>query len=533
MFKYVSIGMVSSLALMVAEPALAQETSDAKIIALQQHIKRQQEQLDKQQAMLNSLVRSEKENKQRALKAQATAEETKNTIVQKVSLSTGRTEQLSIGFVTAKGPHITDVAAETEPTVTMTTNNRPGWRSADGENSIELTSLFQLDTGANSFSPAFGKKETLQKIQSGVNARRMQIGVDGTFANDFHYVLHYDFGNTDETIGASGGPTAGFKVAYVSYTGLRPFGTKSSIELGYKTPPIFLDEALGSSNGLFLEHPTPDRLATGFASGEGRAQFGIRDYTDRFFGTIMLTGPKAGDDHTQLAGGEQLATAGRFTYNFLQGQDYWLHAGGGFQRLITPTNKSGSTFNSVSLSDNAELRVDPTNIISVPFGSTKNPVSGGGTYSTEVAGVWGPLLAAGEYYWYDVERNGLRNVSFQGGYAEAAVSLTGETHPYVAATGAFGPLEPKRPFKMSEPAWGAWELTGRYSFVNMNDSPNAASAVLGGVFHDYTLGLNWYANSNVKLQLNWMHGDLTDAPLSGKSFPGQWDEVALRTQFGF
>src|SRR5258705_12433831 len=110
MLKYVSIRIVSSLALMVAEPAWAQETSNENIIALQQHIKRQQEQLDKQQAMLNSLVRSEKENKQRALKAQATAEETKNTIVQKVSLSTGQTEQLSIGFATAKGPHITDVA---------------------------------------------------------------------------------------------------------------------------------------------------------------------------------------------------------------------------------------------------------------------------------------------------------------------------------------------------------------------------------------------------------------------------------------
>jgi phosphate-selective porin OprO/OprP len=528
MLKQLSIGMVSAGALVAAYPAFAQDAGvDSRIAALQRQILRQQQQLQQQQVLLESLISAEKQDHARADQAETAAATTKAQIQTMVNAAV----QPAVAAATPPGP-----------TITMSPRNRPGWRSADGRNSIELGALFQLDGGLDGFHPTFpGQKTT--KIQSGVNARRMQIGVAATFQDDWHLNLTYDFGNSDETIGASGGPTAGFKVALASYTGLKPFGTRSSIELGYQTPPIFLDETLGSSNGLFMEHPTPDRLATGFASGEGRSTFGMRDYTKRFFGTFMFTGPKAGDDHTQASGTEQLAAVGRFTYNILQGRNDLLHIGGGFQRLLQPTYKSGSTFDSASLSDEAELRVDPTNIISVPFGSATNPVTGGGTYSAEIAGVWGPVLAAAEYYHYDAERRGLSEVDFNGAYGEVTYSITGEQHPYVPSTGSFGPIYPDHPFSFGQHTWGAWEVAARYSWADMNDAPNTSSAIRAGLDRDFTLGLNWYPNNNVKFQINWMHGSLA-APatsLAGASTlpnnfantPGHWDELAIRTQFGF
>ena len=522
MLRRISIGVLSAGALLAARPAFAETTDPVKsqIRELQQQIQQQQEMLKKQQEMLDHLVDAEKESQTRADKAQAAAD-TANAQVQAIAAADLRP------------------ATSPGPTITMSPRNRPGWRSADGRNQIELQSLMQFDFGLNDYHPA-SAATTPQKIQSGFNARRMQIGFNATFQEDWHAELAYDFGNSDETIAASGGPTAGFKKALVSYTGFRPFSTRTSIEMGYETPPIFLDEALGSSSGIFLEHPTPDRLATGFASGEGRAVFGVRDYTDRFFGVFMVTGPKAGDDHTAASNEEQIALVGRYTYNLWQSGANLFHLGAGFQRVLQPTFKSGSTFNALSLSDEAELRVDPTNIISVGFGSAKNPVRSGGTYSAEFAAAYGPFLAIGEYYRYDVERQGLQDVNFQGAYGEVTWSLTGERHNYVPSAGGFANLSPANPISLSWGNFGALEVAARYSWVNMNDhfiggGPNSTSAIAGGVDQSLTLGMNWYANNNVKFMLNYIHGFLDRGSLTAP-YPetgGSWNEIALRTQFGF
>ena len=45
---------------------------------------------------------------------------------------------------------------------------------------------------------------------------------------------------------------------------------------------------------------------------------------------------------------------------------------------------------------------------------------------------------------------------------------------------------------------GAWELTARYSTVDMDDKD-----VLAGASDSITLGVNYYANANIRLYLNY------------------------------
>jgi Phosphate-selective porin O and P len=76
-----------------------------------------------------------------------------------------------------------------------------------------------------------------------------------------------------------------------------------------------------------------------------------------------------------------------------------------------------------------ELRLDPTEIINT--GSIAG-VSAAQVYSAEAAAAYGPFFFQGEYFWYNVARNnlpGLPSLKFNGGYAEASLVLTGETHP--------------------------------------------------------------------------------------------------------
>jgi phosphate-selective porin OprO/OprP len=105
--------------------------------------------------------------------------------------------------------------------------------------------------------------------------------------------------------------------------------------------------------------------------------------------------------------------------------------------------------------------------------------------------------------------------TFHGWYLEGTWVLTGETKPYTAQAinnevGAFGNPVPSRPFSLDGESWGAWELTARYSDMNLIHNLNqlASSTLLGGITGGderiITLGINWYMNRNVKLQLNDM-----------------------------
>ena len=92
--------------------------------------------------------------------------------------------------------------------------------------------------------------------------------------------------------------------------------------------------------------------------------------------------------------------------------------------------------------------------------------------------------------------------------------LTGEPKTYtVSATnnevGGFGAPKVASPFSLNGDSWGAWELTARYSDTDLNwhaavrrrRRPHQAG-INGGDERIVALGVNWYLNNNVKLQLN-------------------------------
>lgn len=90
---------------------------------------------------------------------------------------------------------------------------------------------------------------------------------------------------------------------------------------------------------------------------------------------------------------------------------------------------------------------------------------------------------------------------FQGGYAELLYFLTGEYQSYNKADGAFGRVVPNRNlrFKRGEgcSGWGAWQVGLRFSYVDLNDK-----AIRGGTVYNWTAGLNWFWNPNMKVQFN-------------------------------
>jgi phosphate-selective porin OprO and OprP len=430
-------------------------------------------------------------------------------------------------------------------------NNRPTICTADEQNCVAITSRLHFDAGGYNYSPNTTDTKP-QRLDDGVNARRARIGVLGKFLGDWYYALVYDFaGSSDGFAGTAsaggtavgflpGGGLSGIENAYLSYRGIKPFGGQLAIEGGYMKVPYTLDEAMSSNDILFLERASSQVIAANIAAGDGRSAFGTRWYNDIFWAGAYATGPSAGAIHSASSTNpngstEQLGATARVAGQLISGNGYSLHLGADAEFLIRPPHNLVENSFTLTLSDRPELRIDPTVIITT---DAMSGVSGAQVYSAEAAATYGPLFFQGEYFWYNVDRNnlpGLPNLKFQGGYAEASLALTGETHPYIPATAAYGGIIPTNPFSLWGGGWGAWEIAGRVSTMNLNNQLGTTNGVAGGQQTIYTAGLNWYVNRNVRFMFDYLHGNIAKqiSPTNTGDAGAKFDAFAMRTQVAF
>jgi len=78
----------------------------------------------------------------------------------------------------------------------------------------------------------------------------------------------------------------------------------------------------------------------------------------------------------------------------------------------------------------------------------------------------------------------------------ASWALTREMRLYRRRSGVFDALPVAR--SVTEGGRGAWEVTGRYSTLDLNDGQ-----VEGGEMDVYSLGLNWWLTRSSQLGLNY------------------------------
>jgi phosphate-selective porin OprO/OprP len=432
-------------------------------------------------------------------------------------------------------------------------NMRPTISTADGQNSIALTGRVQWDVGDYfHYQPEnlHGGTGTPTNLNSGENIRRARLGLTGKVAGDWNYALIYDFGGSSDNGPGTPGSTAaaatgGLQTAQLSYTGLRPL----TIEGGVSDTYFTLEEATSSNDIMFIERPSSQVIAANLVAGDFRENVGAHWNTDRAWLGAYFTGPATGTIHGVTNGvAQEIGAYQRATYQLLQSDQYSLHLGADASELIKPET-SGGVAVVTNFSDRPELRIDPTSIVSTgTLGSATDPVTGADVLGGELAGGFGSLFGQAEYFHYDVNRQGLAAAKFNGGYAEASYTLTGEHRKYNPATGAYSGINPDRPFDIHhvmDGAWGALELGARYSVVNLNSNFTAGqvatastSAVAGGQQQVITIGANWYVNNNIRFMLDYLHGTIgkaeaatgvTGVPL-GSGVGAKFDAIALRTQ---
>jgi phosphate-selective porin OprO/OprP len=522
-----AIGLIGTF----ASHAQAQSASgtDAEIALLKQQLRLMEQKLDKLQ-------------KQTAANTTAAATANAKADVAKADV------KASVAHANAAVPLKVPVAPS-GVVVTMP-NNRPTICTADQQNCFAITSRVHWDVGGYDYRPNTALTVP-QKLDSGENVRRARIGVVGKFFNDWNFALIYDFGGTSDGFGGAapgslpGGAVSGIENAYLSYTGLKPFGGKMAVEGGIMDVPITLDEATSSNDILFMERASSSVIAMNIVAGDFRSAVGTRWYNDVFWAGGYVTGPTTGAIHsassvTPAGTTEQLGAVARVAGQIVSGKDYSVHLGADAQWLIQPPRNLVTQAQTLTLSDRPELRIDPTSLINTTAIAN---TSGAQVYSIEAAATYGPLIVQGEYYWFNVERNantglppfGAPNLKFQGGYAQAGWVLTGENHAYNPASASYGGIKPANPFTLDGGGWGAWEIAARASTINLNDQLGTVPGIAGGRQTVYTAALNWYVNGNVRFMLDYLHGNINKqaSPTSAADAGSKFDAVAMRTQWAF
>jgi phosphate-selective porin OprO/OprP len=132
------------------------------------------------------------------------------------------------------------------------------------------------------------------------------------------------------------------------------------------------------------------------------------------------------------------------------------------------------------------------------------------TYNLELSWRKGPFWLASEYTRTNVKNPALGDPTFDGYWVAASWILSGEMRVYNKKSGVFGGVPVSR--SVYQNGKGAWELTARWSNVDLNDG-----LVQGGEMDIASLGMTWWATPFFGVNANYRYIWNELGGLEGKS----------------
>ncbi len=388
---------------------------------------------------------------------------------------------------------------------------RPTLESADGRYSIGLRGRIHFDAVA--FDVDGGSP--IGDLNSGTNFRRARLGVGGKIDGDFRYRIAYDAGGSSIS-----GTSAGIDVAYLQYRGFKPL----KLTIGKHKVPSNFEEQTSSNNINFMERSLATNLATGPAAGKRPAVSAIAN-TD----FLYVGGAISFDDEGTATLDEGPALNGRIAVFPINNDEMTVHLGVNGWYTPDPAGR-------IRFRDRPEIRVDGTRFIDA---SSTSGTDGAGNVlrpedafnvGLEAAGAFGPFWAQAEYnmFGFRPTSNGVTqpaDVSFDAYYVQAGFIVTGERKRYSKSNAAWGGVKPKDNFNMDAGHFGALEVAARYSKADLDDG-----TVLGGEETNFTIGVNWYLNPNIRILFNWVMADVDRRDSTGVQLGDDFNAFGVRFQ---
>jgi phosphate-selective porin OprO and OprP len=364
---------------------------------------------------------------------------------------------------------------------------------------------------------------------SGAFARRVFLGAEGRFTQNWRYNIKFDLTpgrqnnvtTTGSPVTAVSGSNVGDEVRlddfYLEYA-----GSTYSVFVGQNNSLHHIEDRTSSN-----ETPFNERSAVDQAFGFGKI-FGISYLTNggNWSAGVGVETDKL-DNPENPVDEETIAYMGRATfapyYERTPDGASFLHLG--LSARYRDNGSGATTLGYSATSGSASSAAGFLAPVNAGFAGGHDALVGGEVFfQKNTVGIGGEYMYLKSTGALGVER------AFQGGYAEAWWSPTGEGRNYVASDGSWGRITPLRTLG-SDGGIGSILLQARYDWLDLDDL-----TTLGGEQRGWTAAATWKPIAYVKFQANYTNYDIDRKTALGvpvASADGNVQAVSLRTQFDF
>lgn len=390
--------------------------------------------------------------------------------------------------------------------MTQSAPNENGLVDAGNEPPPRFQLRGRLDTDAFATSQSAANEAIFGDLGEVVGVRRAWIGAEGNFASDSRYVGLIDL-------------ASGNVVIRDLFLGLGQVQEGGEFRAGHYLEPFSLELGTASYAFPFLECSAASILDP--ARDWGLSLFRSNPDSSTNFALGVF---QAGTDPNDLraGAGSTVGFTGRWTAALIKAESgrQLLHLGVAASERLP---EHGSII--VSQQPHSPL-LGLGDVGASPFLPTiRIPAAFEQKLNLQFAAASGPCWTQAEWNadWIVQESGG--PVFFHGYHVDCGCFLTGENRPYQQTSGTFGAVRVERPLirchaNRDRPlGWGAWELTGRFAYLDLQDSntpAGPAGQALGMRLPQSTLGVNWYLADHVRLMFNYSYA-LPDEQNTGTS----------------
>lgn len=443
--------------------------------------------------------------------------------------------------------------------------------SADGKNEIKFRGIIQADhrhysEGDNDVRGRSNNRagtldaNGFHDAENSSLLRRVRPTIEGKVNGKYGFRFTPDFGGgsatvVDAYVEANLDPTfnirAGKFKSFVGLERLQGGGDIKFIERSYVTNAILPNRDLGVAvYGDILNKKVNYALGivNGVADGgnisTGTEYNGEREYTARLFTTPF-------NDSVSLLSGLGFGIGGTYTdYSGERNLDFTDTSAAdatrnGLPSYVTEGQQTFFRYGGTTVADGQRIRWAP-----------------------QANYYYGPLGIIAEYARVSQDVSLLNSATSNASTAIVSGSKKSLTHDawdigvsylLTGEDASFKGVKPKNDFDLDKGGWGAWELVGRYSEINLdNDTFKNANGeyaaekltTTAGAYSDlsksaksaktWTAGINWYLNKNAKFALNYaqtkfdggaIESGQSSIDASGSRVRDRADEKAILARF--
>ena len=379
------------------------------------------------------------------------------------------------------------------------------FKTKDNNFDIKIGGRFQLDGAI--IDPDDRTKEAFPNLsEDEAEVRSGQLYISGTIYRNYDFKFQVDFVEWPDIL---------YKDVYI---GMKNIPYLGNIRVGHQFEPFSLEDETSAKNITFMERALPT-LAFTPKRNTGLVLFNTSLNKRLWWGAGAFK-PVEDDAPFDFSGDSGWNVSGRITgLPWFEDKTKLLHLG------LSYMHKSRSE--STDKDNRLKFGARPEAHLADDLVNTGRLISDGADIiNPELALVIGPFSLQGEYFDAGVDRDTGGDLDFNGFYVFTSYFITGESRPYLASKASFGRVKPKKNFNLKScSGLGAWEVALRYSYIDLNDED-----IQGGEEKNFTAGLNWYLNPNIRFMFNYIFAHVEDSN-AGDQFLRDGDTNIFQMRF--